>query len=63
MEKYDGWTIKNTYGTPWLVVAYFSTTRKEVIEDFEKLSGKGEWKKERRKGNFKIVKIKLLEVK
>jgi len=63
MVKYDGWTIKNVSGRfPWLVVGYFHMTKKEVIEDFERLHGKGSWPRERRKGNFRLVKIKLVEV-
>ena len=63
MSKHDGWTIKNTCGRrPWLVTDFFHAKRQRVIEDFEFLWGKGCWRKERRAGNFRLVKIKLIEV-
>ena len=63
MNKYDGWTVKNCCGKkPWLVIAYFHLSRERVIADFELLYGKGSWRKERRAGNFKLVKVKFLEV-
>lgn len=63
MEKYDGWTVQNCCGRkPWLVIAYFHRTKQEVIDDFELLYGKGCWRKKRRAGNFKLVKVKFIEV-
>ena len=62
-KNYDGWTVQNTCGKkPWLVFGFSALTRKEVIVNFELLWGKGQWRKERRKGNFKLVKVKLVEV-
>lgn len=62
MDKYDGWTVQNLCGkNPWLVIPYFHRTKQEVIRDFELLYGKGSWRKERREGNFKLVKVKFLE--
>ena len=63
MAKYDGWTIQNTCGrNPWLVIEFFHQKRQRVIENFELLWGKGCWRKERRAGNFKLVKVKLIEM-
>ena len=62
-EKYDGWCIKSYHARdPWLIFDWFCTTRTEAIEQFEKLWGKGAWRKERRKGWFELVKVKLVEV-
>lgn len=62
-EKYDGWTIQNCCGkNPWLVFGFAESTRKEAIANFELIWGKGYWRKERRKGNFKLVKVKLVVV-
>lgn len=63
MKKYDGWTVQNCMGrNPWLVFGFAERTRKEAIVNFELLWGKGKWRKERRRGNFKLVKVKLVEV-
>ena len=63
MTKHDGYTVKNCLGrNPWLCPRLFHATKTEVIEDFEK-NQEISWKKYRRKGNFKIVKVKLIEVK
>ena len=62
-REYDGWMVKNCMGKePWLVTGFFERTRPEVIADFELLWGKGEWRKERRRGNYKLVKVKFMEV-
>lgn len=62
-KDYDGWTIKNCMGREdWLVTGFFHRTRSESIEAFELLWGKWEWRKERRRGNFRLVKTQLLEV-
>lgn len=61
-EKYDGWCIKSYWGrNPWLVVNWFGETRIKVIEGFEKATGDS-WKKHRKAGNFKLVKVRLVEV-
>ena len=62
-EKYDGWVIKSYNArTPFLIVEWFGFTRKEAIEKFERAWGEGEWRKERRRGNFEVVKVKAVEV-
>ena len=62
MEKYDGWILKNCIGrTHFLCVGYFHTMRADVIKEFEE-NTELSWKKERRSGDFKIVKVKLEEV-
>ncbi|MCK4859202.1 MAG: hypothetical protein KAS87_01450 [Candidatus Omnitrophica bacterium] len=59
---YDGWTLKNCMGrNPFLCVGYFRELRSEVIQEFEE-NTELSWPKEKRKGDFKIVKIKLVEV-
>lgn len=61
---YGGWTIKDLRRTePNLLDFDFSETRSGVIKKFDDLMGKGEWRKYRRKGWMKIVKVKLVEVK
>lgn len=61
--KHGGWTVKNCMGrNPWLVFGFAFRTRHEAIEAFELLQEKGNWQKEGRKGNFKLVKVKLVEV-
>ena len=63
MAKYDGWAIKELRREQSFLSAYhFRETRTEVILDFNRLMGKGEWRKYRRKGWMKIVKVKLVEV-
>ena len=62
IAKYDGYTIKNCLGrNPWLCPGLFHATKTEVIEDFEGNQNLS-WKKCRRRGDFKIVKVKLVEV-
>ena len=61
--KYDGWAILNCCGrNPWLVFGFAARTRGAAIVSFELLWGKGAWRKQRRKGNFKLVKVRLIEV-
>ena len=63
MAKYDGWTLTNTMGSnPWLIPCYFCEKRKEVINRFEVIFGTGQWRRHRDRGDFKIVKVKLVEV-
>jgi len=62
-KKYDGWCLKNICArNPFLCTSWFCTTRKKVIEEFERLFTSGEWRNARRKGEFKIVKVRLVEV-
>ena len=62
MNNYDGWVIKSLYTrTPFLMPWSFNETRRGVIEWYE-FSTSDDWKKERRKGRLKIVKVKLVEV-
>jgi len=64
MKHHDGWVLVNTCGKePWMVTDYFHRSREAVIADFELLYGKGAWRRERRAGNFKMVKVRLVEIK
>lgn len=63
MEKYkdyDGWTVK---AGKYLREKFFRDTREDVIREFERLMGKGSWRRYRRGSTHKIVKVKLVEVK
>ena len=61
MKGYDGWVMKTFYSrTPTLMPWSFHETRKEVIEWYVLNTG-DDWKKERQKGQLKIVKVKLVE--
>ena len=61
-EKYDGWTIKVSWRTnPCLLRSFIRRTRSEVIQAFEK-EWKENWKRRRKRGDFKIVKVKLVEI-
>jgi len=63
MSKYDGWAIKSFVGkNPWLIPWYFFELRKDVIKDFDDVEGEGSWRKYRRGGTHKLVKVKLVEV-
>ena len=66
MQKYidwSGWTIKDLRRNPPCLFDFdFSETRSGVVKKFDELMGKGEWRKYRRKGWMKIVKVKLVEV-
>jgi len=63
MAKYDGFTIMNCISRkPWLIPGYFHTQKSAVIDDFEKIYSEP-WAKHRRRGDFKIVKVKLVEAK
>ena len=60
MAKYDGWVVKSFWTDPsFLLIWTFEETRREVINKW----GKDIWKKGRRKGEYKAVKVKLVEVK
>lgn len=62
MDKYDGWTIKVLWHThPWLLTTFFRKKRTDVIKAYEKQWNE-KWRKDRERGNFKIVKVKLIEV-
>lgn len=60
-EKYEGWVIKSFLsGEPFLLYYTFRTTRTEAIRS---MASMGDWyKKNRRKGNLKAVKIRFVEV-
>lgn len=65
MEKYkdyDGWAVKELRRKPFFYTIDFADTRTEVIKKFEALMGKGEWRRYRRKGWLKIVRVKFVEV-
>ncbi|GAG85186.1 unnamed protein product [marine sediment metagenome] len=62
-KNYDGWTVKNSIThTPWLIPNFCRKRRTETIKAVKEEWGDF-WRKERRKGWLKIVKVKLVEVK
>ena len=61
MEKYDGWVLKNKWGS--LLVRTFTRTKKEVIENYEGTFRVGNWKERRNSGDLKIVKVRLVGAK
>ena len=63
-EKYDGWCLKNCETRkPYLLEYFFASLRKDVVDRIDKRVGEGYklWRK-RVGGNYKIVKVKLVEV-
>ena len=56
MKKYDGWTVKNKWGS--FLFYFFEITRKGVIGKI----GIERWEAWEKEGH-KIVKVKLVEVK
>lgn len=62
MKNYDGWTLKVSWKDrePYLVAGYFHETRSGVIKGFEG-EDIGGWRRHRRKGHYKIVKVKMTE--
>lgn len=59
--KYRGWTVKRLGENTTLFIGFFNLTRREVIDQFEGIWGRGSWAKKRRKGEFKLVKIRVTE--
>lgn len=60
MEEYHGWAIKIFHKKEsWLSPWSFHMIRKEVINFW----GRDDYMKDRRKGEVKAVKVKLVEVK
>ena len=62
MNKYDGWVIKvqwqkNSFFLTW----HFRERRTDVIKSFNDGSG-GLWRKYRRRGTHKLIKVKFVEV-
>ena len=63
MKKYDGWTLKSCSGRkPHLFLADVKRTRDEVIKELES-EFDDHWENIKKRRDFKIVKIKLVEVK
>lgn len=63
MAKYDGWVIQSLHvGEPWYLIWTFARTRTEVVKLFEESWGKDLWRKYRRRGFHKLVKVKFVEV-
>ena len=66
--NHDGWVLKvivKERSIWWWLLESFRTRRKEVIEYFENdfsKEGKGSWAKARRRGEYKIAKVNLIEV-
>lgn len=62
MAKYDGWVIKVQWsGKPFFLTWHFHEKRTDVVKSFNDGSG-GLWRKYRRRGTHKLVKVKLVEV-
>ena len=65
MAKYDGWVIKVQFRwnqKPYFLTWHFGETRTSVIKNFNEATG-GLWRKCRRSGTHKLVKVKFVEVK
>lgn len=63
MKKYDGWILKSLKGRkPHLFLADVKRTRDEVIKELES-EFDDHWENIKKRRKFKIVKIKLTEVK
>ena len=57
--NYDGWVIKSCWGRKHSFLIWtFEQTRTEAIAHW----GGNDWKKQRKSGDFKLVKVKLVEV-
>jgi len=66
MEKYDGWCLKKVkVKTPQLLLECFAPLKRDVIDLIElRIRGEYEiWRKSEAGKKYKIVKIKLMEVK
>ncbi len=60
--KYDGWTLKACSGRkPHLFLSDVKRTRDEVVKKLER-EFRAPWQRIKKERNFKIVKIKLVEV-
>ena len=57
---FSGW-VAAVWGV-FYIERTFGMTRNLVINNFEKLEGKGSWRKHRRAGNVKCVKVRFVEV-
>jgi len=57
-KKYDGWALKVG---PYIRAFTVRNTREEVIKNFESLL-KTSWRKYRRGGRHKIVRVRITEV-
>ncbi len=64
MKKYDGWILKMTpFGMPNILnMDYIYKTRRELIMELEN-TYKDHWENHKKERGFKIVKMKLVEVK
>ncbi len=64
MEKYDGWILKMFpfKMKPILNMNYIFKTRRELIMELEHIYDK-DWKDLKKDRGFKIVRVKLTEVK
>lgn len=56
MSKYDGWVVKSVHG--WFLNWTFGERKSGIINCW----GREWWRKSRRKGEYKLVKVKLVEV-
>lgn len=61
LRCFNGW-VAVVFGTFYLEPT-FGATRSAVISNFEKLEGKSSWRKHRRVGNVKSVKVRFVQVK
>ncbi len=64
MENYDGWILKMFpfKMPPILNMDYIYKTRRELIMELEHVYN-NDWEKLKKERGFKIVKVKLIEVK
>ena len=63
MAKHDGWVVKVQWKgeEPFFLTWYFHERRTDVIKDFNGATG-GLWRKYRRGGTHRLVKVKFVEV-
>lgn len=63
-HKYDGWVIEVQWHEnqkPFFLTWHFRERRTDVIKDFNGATG-GLWRKYRRRGTHRLVKVRFVEV-
>lgn len=64
-EKYDGWCLKCIDARkPYFLTPFFARLRRDVVDLIEErvYEGYEQWWKDKGRGHYKIVKVKLVEV-
>jgi hypothetical protein len=63
MKNYDGWCAKYYWnpGKPYIATWTFQLTRRELIRNLNEI-GTNWWRRTRRNGQAKAVKVRLVEV-